>query len=192
MSNLSPDTTLYSLNFLFSRISIHLSLTHSSQKLCSRPLTSLVALLWTHSSPPMSFPIWGSQDWTQHSRCCTTSAVHRVRITDLVLLATPFLIQAVSHWPSTPPGHTAGSCPACCPSVPKWAFLSGHCPATLSSACSTSGVVVAKGQDPALGLVKPHHVGFGPWIQPVQVPLQTSPTLLQIHTPSHLGVTTVP
>ncbi|RMC04013.1 hypothetical protein DUI87_19350 [Hirundo rustica rustica] len=54
--------------------------------------------------------------------------------------------------------------------------------------CSTAGVVVAKVQDLALGLVKPPTVGFGPWIQPVQVPLQSPPTLQQIHTHTQLGV----
>ena len=39
--------------------------------------------------------------------------------TALLLLATSFLIQARSHWPSLLPGHTAGSRPACCPSMPQ-------------------------------------------------------------------------
>ena len=37
-------------------------------------------------------PKLGAQNWTQHSRCCLTSAEHRGRITALVLLATSFLI----------------------------------------------------------------------------------------------------
>ena len=61
-----------------------------------------------------------------------SAAPHRTSVPDpspallpftaLLLLATPFLIQARSHWPSLPPGHTAGSCPACCPSVPQVFF----------------------------------------------------------------------
>ncbi|KAK4832221.1 LOW QUALITY PROTEIN: hypothetical protein QYF61_021068 [Mycteria americana] len=39
------------------------------------------------------------------------------------------------------------------------------------------GVVVTQVQDPALGLVEPHTVDLGPSIQPVQVPLQSLPTL---------------
>ncbi|KAK4817647.1 LOW QUALITY PROTEIN: hypothetical protein QYF61_023237 [Mycteria americana] len=48
------------------------------------------------------------------------------------------------------------------------------------------GVAVA--QDLALGLVKPHTVVLSPSIQPVQVPLQSLPTLKQINTPTQLGV----
>ncbi|KAK4814190.1 hypothetical protein QYF61_012427 [Mycteria americana] len=50
------------------------------------------------------------------------------------------------------------------------------------------GVAVAQVQDLALGLVKPHTIGLGPSIQPVQVPLQSLPTLKQINTPTQLGV----
>ncbi|GAB0181768.1 hypothetical protein GRJ2_000642100 [Grus japonensis] len=49
------------------------------------------------------------------------------------------------------------------------------------------GVVVTKVQDPALSLVEPHTIGLTPSIQPVQVPLQTLPTLKQINTPAQLG-----
>ncbi|KAK4818814.1 hypothetical protein QYF61_019743 [Mycteria americana] len=42
------------------------------------------------------------------------------------------------------------------------------------------GVAVAQVQDLALGLVKPHTIDLGPSIQPVQVPLQSLPTLKQI------------
>ncbi|KAK4829125.1 hypothetical protein QYF61_002204 [Mycteria americana] len=51
------------------------------------------------------------------------------------------------------------------------------------------GVAVAQVQDLALGLVEPHTIDLGPWIQPVQVPLQSLPTLKQINTPTQLGVT---
>ncbi|KAK4826647.1 hypothetical protein QYF61_010575 [Mycteria americana] len=50
------------------------------------------------------------------------------------------------------------------------------------------GVAVAQVQDPALSLVEPHTIGPSPWIQPVQVPLQSLPTLQQINTPTQLGV----
>jgi len=49
------------------------------------------------------------------------------------------------------------------------------------------GVIVTKVQDLELGLVEPHTVGLGPWIQPVQIPLQSLPTLEQIDTPPQLG-----
>ena len=63
------------------------------------------------------------------------------------------------------------------------------CPATLSTAWSNAGVVVAKVQDPAPGLVKPHLVGFGPWIQPVR---SLCRGLQQINALSQLGVNTIP
>ncbi|KAK4821042.1 hypothetical protein QYF61_012222 [Mycteria americana] len=50
------------------------------------------------------------------------------------------------------------------------------------------GVAVAQVQDLALGLVEPHTIGPSPSTQPVQVPLQSLPTLQQINTPTQLGV----
>ncbi|KAK4820326.1 hypothetical protein QYF61_023559 [Mycteria americana] len=50
------------------------------------------------------------------------------------------------------------------------------------------GVAAAQGQDLALSLVEPHTTDLGPWIQPVQVPLQSLPPLQQINTPTQLGV----
>ncbi|KAK4814519.1 hypothetical protein QYF61_021620 [Mycteria americana] len=50
------------------------------------------------------------------------------------------------------------------------------------------GVLVTHVQDLALSLVEPHTTGLGPSIQPVQVPLQTLPTLKKINTPTQLGV----
>ncbi|KAK4806962.1 hypothetical protein QYF61_027329 [Mycteria americana] len=50
------------------------------------------------------------------------------------------------------------------------------------------GVVVTQVQDLALSLVKPHTIGLGPSMQPVQVPLYSLPTLKQINTPTQLGV----
>ena len=106
-------------------------------------------------------------------RCCLTRAKYKARITALVLLAPLFLTQARSHWPSWPPGHTAVSCSACCPSVPSGPFLPGHCSATLSPSWNAVGFVLAKVQDPAFGPVKPHLAGFGPWVQPVKITLQS-------------------
>ncbi|KAK4817813.1 hypothetical protein QYF61_027864 [Mycteria americana] len=50
------------------------------------------------------------------------------------------------------------------------------------------GVAVAQLQDLALGLVESHTTGPSPWIQPVQIPLQSLPPLKQINTPTQLGV----
>ncbi|KAK4814106.1 LOW QUALITY PROTEIN: hypothetical protein QYF61_008201, partial [Mycteria americana] len=49
-------------------------------------------------------------------------------------------------------------------------------------------VAVAQVQDLALILVEPHTIGLGPWIQPVQVPLQSLPTLEQIDTAAQFGI----
>ncbi|KAK4821747.1 hypothetical protein QYF61_000808, partial [Mycteria americana] len=50
------------------------------------------------------------------------------------------------------------------------------------------GVAVAQVQDLAFSLVEPHTIDLSPSIQPVQVPLQSLPTLQQINTPTQLGV----
>ncbi|KAK4832598.1 hypothetical protein QYF61_024389 [Mycteria americana] len=50
------------------------------------------------------------------------------------------------------------------------------------------GVAVAQVQDLALGLIEPHTIDLSPSIQPVQVPLQSLPTLQQINTPTQPGV----
>ncbi|KAJ7414467.1 hypothetical protein BTVI_40977 [Pitangus sulphuratus] len=73
-------------------------------------------------------------------------------------------------------------------SMPRVPF----CLVALKPLCPTpevlEGVVVAKMQDPALGLVESHTVGFSPSTQPVQVPLQSPPTLQHIDSPPQLGV----
>jgi len=50
------------------------------------------------------------------------------------------------------------------------------------------GVVVTEVQELAFGLVEPHTVGLSPFVQPVQIPLQSLPTLKQIDTSAQLGV----
>jgi len=50
------------------------------------------------------------------------------------------------------------------------------------------GVVVTEVQDLELGLVESHTVSLGSLMQPVQSPLQSVPTLMQIDTPTQLGV----
>ncbi|KAK4824802.1 LOW QUALITY PROTEIN: hypothetical protein QYF61_019470 [Mycteria americana] len=61
-------------------------------------------------------------------------------------------------------------------------------PAALPQACSVAWVVVTQVQDLGLSLVEPHTIGPSPLIQPVQVPLQSLPTLKHINTPTQLGV----
>ncbi|KAK4818866.1 hypothetical protein QYF61_020085 [Mycteria americana] len=50
------------------------------------------------------------------------------------------------------------------------------------------GAVVAQVQNLALSLVESHTIGLSPSIQPIQIPLQSLPTLQQINTPAQLGV----
>ncbi|KAJ7423500.1 hypothetical protein BTVI_09530 [Pitangus sulphuratus] len=54
------------------------------------------------------------------------------------------------------------------------------------------GVVVAKVQDPALGLVESHPVGISPTLQSAQVPLRSPPAFQLIYTPLQLGVILFP
>ncbi|KAJ7405902.1 hypothetical protein WISP_136832 [Willisornis vidua] len=63
-------------------------------------------------------------------------------------------------------------------------FPLGRFPATLPQTVVLYGIVVAAVQDLVLGLVEPHTNGFGPSVQPVQVPLQSPPTLWQIDAPT--------
>ncbi|GAB0205879.1 hypothetical protein GRJ2_003053500 [Grus japonensis] len=65
-----------------------------------------------------------------------------------------------------------------------WAAFQPLCPKPVA----LHGAVVTQVQDLALGLVKSHTVGLGPSIQPVQIPLQSLPTLKQINTPTQFGV----
>ncbi|KAK4818014.1 hypothetical protein QYF61_004127 [Mycteria americana] len=67
-------------------------------------------------------------------------------------------------------------------------FLRAAFQALLPKPVALHGVVVIEGQDPAFGLVEPHTTGLSPSIQPVQIPLQSLPTLKQIDTPAQLGV----
>ncbi|KAK4823935.1 hypothetical protein QYF61_008321 [Mycteria americana] len=109
-------------------------------------------------------------------------------ITSLLLLATLLLIQArmplafLATW-------------AHCWLIFRW--LSTSTPRSFSTRQLSShfpkpvallGVAVTQVQDLALGLVETHTIDLGPSIQPVQVPLQSLPTLQQINTPAQLGV----
>ena len=110
-----------------------------------------------------------------------TSAEYRGRMTSLVLLTTPFLIQARTplaflgalstvHQHTKVPFHQA----AFQPQLPKPVGL--------------PGVVVTKMQDPTLGSIETHAVNPDPSIQSIQVPLSCPSPLRQINTPSQLGV----
>ncbi|KAF4795391.1 hypothetical protein TURU_093176 [Turdus rufiventris] len=92
-------------------------------------------------------------------------------MTSLLLLATPFLIEARMLLAFLATRRTAGSCSA---AVGQYSWVS-FCLATVQPLSSQpvmlQTVVVTKVQDLALGLVKFHFVEFSPSIQPVQLPL---------------------
>ncbi|KAK4829473.1 hypothetical protein QYF61_004763 [Mycteria americana] len=160
------------------------SLSRSSSDFCSRPFTSFIALLWTRSSTSIGGP----------------KTEHKIRGA-----ASPVPSTGDDHFP-TPAGHAISDT-----SQDAVGFL-GHLGTLLAHIqaavnqhpqvllCQAAfqplfpkpvalhGVVVAQVQDLALGLVKPHTIDLGPSIQPVQVPLQSLPTLKQINTPAQLGV----
>ncbi|TRZ08840.1 hypothetical protein HGM15179_018280 [Zosterops borbonicus] len=71
---------------------------------------------------------------------------------------------------------------------PQVLFCLGAVQSLCPQPVALQGVVVGKMQDSALGLLNLHIAGLGPSIQPVQIPLQTPPTLQQIETCSQLGV----
>ncbi|KAK4816126.1 LOW QUALITY PROTEIN: hypothetical protein QYF61_011362 [Mycteria americana] len=163
------------------------SLSRSPSALCSRPFPSSVALLWTRSSPLMSL-FEGPN--TEHSirgaaspvpstgdDHCPTPAGHAIPDTSQdaigflghlgTLLAHIHL--AVNQHPQV---------------LFRWAAFQPLFPKPVV----LHGVVVTQVQDLALNLVEPHTIGPSPLIQPVQIPLQSLPTLKQINTPTQLGV----
>ncbi|RMC18375.1 hypothetical protein DUI87_04261 [Hirundo rustica rustica] len=109
-------------------------------------------------------------------------------MTSLLLLATPFLIQArmplallatwahcwlmFCHWHQHP-------------QVP---FLLGTVQPHHPQPITLQGVIVAKVQDLALGLIKPHPIGLCPSVQPFQVFLQSPSSFQQIDIRSQLSV----
>ncbi|RMC22436.1 hypothetical protein DUI87_00750 [Hirundo rustica rustica] len=108
-------------------------------------------------------------------------------MTSLLLLATPFLIQArmplalLATWAHC---WLMFSCWHQCPQVP---FLLGTVQPHHPQPITLQGVIVAKVQDSALGLIK-LHLRLCPSIQLVQISLQGHPTFQQIDTCSQLSV----
>ncbi|KAK4827707.1 LOW QUALITY PROTEIN: hypothetical protein QYF61_020985 [Mycteria americana] len=160
------------------------SLSCSSQDLFSRPFTSFVALLWTRSSTSMRRPKLNTVFEVQPYQC-------RVR--------------GHNHFP-TPAGHTIpdtsqdainllghlgtllAHIQAAVDQHPQVLFCQAAFQPLFPKPVALHGVVVTQVQDLALGLVEPHTIGPSPSIQPVQIPLQSLPTLKQINTPAQLGV----
>ncbi|RMC12516.1 hypothetical protein DUI87_10036 [Hirundo rustica rustica] len=109
-------------------------------------------------------------------------------MTSLLLLATPFLIQARMPLALLATWAHCWLMFSCWHQHPQVPFLLGtvqphhHQPITLQ------GVIVAKVQDSALGLTKLQLVRLCPSIQLFQISLQSRPTFQQIDTHSQLSV----
>ncbi|RMC05196.1 hypothetical protein DUI87_18380 [Hirundo rustica rustica] len=106
----------------------------------------------------------------------------------LLLLATPFLIQArmplalLATW-----AHCWLTC-SCCHQHPQVPFLLGTVQPHRPQPITLQGVIVAKVQDSALGLIKLHLVRLCPSIQVFQISLQSHPIFQQSDTDSQLSV----
>ncbi|RMC19225.1 hypothetical protein DUI87_03830 [Hirundo rustica rustica] len=109
-------------------------------------------------------------------------------MSSLLLLATPFLIQArmplalLATWAHC---WLMSSCWHQCSQVP---FLLGTAQPRLPQPVMLQGVIVAKVQDSALGLIKLPLIRLCPSIQPFQISLQSPPAFQQIDTCSQLSV----
>ncbi|KAK4828716.1 hypothetical protein QYF61_000554 [Mycteria americana] len=153
------------------------SLSRSSSDLCSRPFTSFVALLCTRSST--SSP-WRSM--AEHISTLQPMEDPMLEQAKQPQFPQPLLIRLVLQTL-----HQLR-----CPSLDMLQHLKVSLVAAFQplfpKPVALHGVVVAQVQDLALGLVEPHTIVLGPSIQPVQVPLQSLPTLKQINAPAQLGV----
>ncbi|KAK4819531.1 LOW QUALITY PROTEIN: hypothetical protein QYF61_006024 [Mycteria americana] len=160
------------------------SLSRSSSDFCSSPFTSFVALLWTRSSTSMSLlgPKLNTVFEVRPHQC-------RVQGHDHFPSPAGHAIFDTSQEAIGLLGHLGTLLAHIQPAVSQhpqvllcWAAFQPLFPKPVA----LHGVAVA--QDLALGLVEPHIIDLGPSIQPVQVPLQSLPTLKQINTPTQLGV----
>ncbi|KAK4832035.1 hypothetical protein QYF61_020550 [Mycteria americana] len=161
------------LSLLFSRLNNPSSLSRSSQDFCSRPFTSFVALLWTRSSTSMSL-------FAEYRGTITyfpSPAGHAIFNTS------QDAIGFLGHL-----GTLLAHIQAAVNQHPQVLLCQAAFQPLFSKPVALHGVAVAQVQDLALGLVEPHTIDLGPSIQPVQVPLQSLPTLQQINTPTQLGV----
>ncbi|RMC16011.1 hypothetical protein DUI87_08218 [Hirundo rustica rustica] len=109
-------------------------------------------------------------------------------MTSLLLLATPFLIQARMPLALLPTWAHCWLMFSCCHQYPQVPFLLGIVQPHRPQPITLQGVIVAKVQDSALGLIELHLVRLCPSIQLFQVSLQSPPAFQQINTCCHLSV----
>ncbi|RMC16470.1 hypothetical protein DUI87_06405 [Hirundo rustica rustica] len=109
-------------------------------------------------------------------------------MTSLLLLATPFLIQARMPLALLATWAHCWLMVSCWHQYPQVPFLLGTVQPHRPQPITLQGVIVAKVQDSALGLIKLHLVRLCPSVQPFQVFLQSHPTFQKIDTRSQLSV----
>ncbi|RMC19435.1 hypothetical protein DUI87_04046 [Hirundo rustica rustica] len=109
-------------------------------------------------------------------------------MSSLLLLATPFLIQARMPLALWAPWAHCWLMSSCCHQCPQVPFLLGTVQPHLPQPITLQGIIVAKMQDSAFELIKLHLVRLCPSIQLFQVSLQSPPTFQQIDTRSQLSV----
>ena len=91
-------------------------------------------------------------------------------------------------WLSGLRAHIAGSCPAVHPPVPPSPSLQGCSQSFHRPACIDTRGCRDPGAGLALGLVEPHEVHMGPFLDLVQVPLNGIPSLRCVNRTTQLGV----
>ncbi|TRZ10668.1 hypothetical protein HGM15179_016431 [Zosterops borbonicus] len=172
---------------LLVRLNTPSSLSHSSQGLCSKPLTSLVASsgrVQVSQCPSQTegpeldtaLEVWPHQCPVQGKNDLPAPAGHTIpdpgqdAFGPLGHLGTPWLMFSRCHQN---------------PQVP---FLLGTVQPHHPQSIMLQEVIVAKVQDLTLGLIKLHLVGLCPSSQPFQVSLQSHPIFQQINTLSQLSV----
>ncbi|RMC14838.1 hypothetical protein DUI87_07014 [Hirundo rustica rustica] len=109
-------------------------------------------------------------------------------MTSLLLLATPFLIQARMPLALLATWAHCWLLFSCCHQHPQVPFLLGTVQLHRPQLIALQRVIVAKVQDLALGLIKLHLVSLCPSIQLVQISLHSHPTFQQIDTRTQFSV----
>ncbi|RMC10298.1 hypothetical protein DUI87_13100 [Hirundo rustica rustica] len=109
-------------------------------------------------------------------------------MTSLLLLATPFLIQARMPLALLATWAHCWLMFSCCHQYPQVPFCLGTVQPHRPQPITLQGVIAAKVQDLALGLIKLHLVRLCPSVQPFQISLQSPPIFQQIDTHSQLSV----
>ncbi|RMC17223.1 hypothetical protein DUI87_05801 [Hirundo rustica rustica] len=109
-------------------------------------------------------------------------------MTSLLLLATPFLIQARMPLALLATRAHCWLMLSCCHQHPQVPFLLGTVQPHRPQPITLRGLIVAKMQDSEPGRIKLHPIGLHPSIQPLQISLQSHPAFQQVNRCSQLSV----